>query len=772
MALWWDKTLNLTLDTISVLITQYNNTAVTRTTTIYEDVSSINISTLSDAQATAFSVLEPLDPEYEANGFALNNGTNAFVDGSFTAAYPTPYIGIQGFEYISVTQQDPQCPKGLQSAGQYFDTQGECACVMQTYMENPNQLQYAITSQITLSSTYYELGDPHPVGNDLNTHLEGPVPINNISYSDFIASVLGSEGFNKYRSCAFLDVGVGPPALMIPVAALTATTTSTVKSAGNYGVSSPSPGSPIAPIAPPQTSTPVAQPSVPLVEPTSDKKPQPESSTAQYVAPQTAAPAASPKVPIVNSPKLVEEQPSPPSPANSPVNEPAKAGPQGPVESPYDSSGTDQTGSNEGQPAVGPSDSSTNGQSNTGAQPAAGPTSDSNDSGGSDTGDTRPVPVVAVAISYAGSSITPDTSSYYSIPQIGKLSPGGSPVTTKKIVYSLAPSATALVSNGQTISLPTFAAAEPDTIKQAIAPALTFAGSTYTADSSSIIVVAGQSIVPGAPAITVSSTPISLAHGALVAVVGGTTQSLYHAVPTAYPEIKFAGETYTANADSVIYIQGQTLIPGSPAISIASTPISLAPGASVAVIAGQTQSLSAAGPTAGSAITFAGSTYTANAASAFVIEGQTLFSGSVITVSSTPISLATGGSFAVVAGLTQPLAVAPAPTGPPIFTFHGSTYTAGTGSDFLIGSQTLTEGGVVTVAGTPISYASNGRDVVVGTSTEAVKIGGLIMSGFGNGGASTTGPIQFTGGAMRCKGGLSLWSICTLFGGMVLLGLP
>ena len=704
MNLWWDSTLNLTLDTVLVQVTQYNNTAVAHTTTVYEDVSLVNASTLTEAQSMAFSILTAMDPEYEANGFALTNGTNAFVDGSFTVAYPTPFIGIQGFEFISVTQQDPHCPTGLQSADQYFGT--GCVCMMTNYMDNPDILQYAVTSQITLSSTYYEIENPHPVNNDLSQYIEGPISINNVSYSNFIKSVLGVEEFSKYKSCAFLDVGVGPPALMIPVSALTATTTATVKSAGNYGTPSPKPGSPVGPIGPPQTSIPAAPPLVPLVEPTPYKKPQPETPTTPDGASQSPVSVAPTLVPVVNSPKLAEASPSPLSPLNSWVNEPAKIAPPGRTESPSEGGGTDQSSGNGVQPAVGPSDGSGNGQSNTPSQPIAGPPSEINNGESSDTGNTKPRPAAAVAISYAGSSISPDISSHYSIPQIGELSPGGSPVTKDNIVYSLAPSATALISNGQRIPLPTFAAAVPDTIKQAAVPALTFGGSTYTADSSSRIVVAGQTIIPGAPAITVSSTPISLA-----------------------------------------------------------------PGASVAVIAGQTQSLSPAALAVTPVIKFGGSTYTEDAASAFAVAGQILTHGGVITVSSTLISLAAGASFAVIAGSTQSLALAPGPTALAKFTFNGSTYAAGIGSDFIVGSQTLTEGGVVTVAGTPISYASNGGDVIVGTSTEAVNIGGLIMSGFGNGGATTTGPIQFTGGAMRCEDELPWWLIWASLGGLMLLGL-
>lgn len=331
------------------------------------------------------------------------------------------------------------------------------------------------------------------------------------------------------------------------------------------------------------------------------------------MAPQTVAPVAEQPVPIVNKPLSSK------SPADGPVNAPAKAGSQGTVETPLESNGTSQTGSSGGQHAIGPSHSGSNSQSNTGAQSDAGSDSNNSNGGGSDTDDNQAVPDPVVGISYAGSSITPETFSHFNIPKIGKLNPGGSPVTINNVVFSLAPSATALVSNEQTISIPTFAAAAPGTMRQIAGPALKFTGSTYAADSSSIIVVAGQTIIPGAPAVTVSSTPISLAHGASVAIVGGTTQSLYHFVSTARPEMTFAGATYTANPDSATVIQGQTLIPGSPAITISNIPISLASGANIALIAGQTQSLFPR--------TFAGSTYTANAVSGFTIQGQTSVPG-------------------------------------------------------------------------------------------------------------------------------------------------
>ena len=67
----------------------------------------------------------------------------------------------------------------------------------------------------------------------------------------------------------------------------------------------------------------------------------------------------------------------------------------------------------------------------------------------------------------------------------------------------------------------------------------------------------------------------------------------------------------------------------------------------------------------------------------------------------------------------------------------------------MIDGQTLTRGGVITVQGTPISYAAGGTDVVVGTSTEAVGLKGSVISGFGVSSSTPGVGVQFTGKAPR-----------------------
>lgn len=91
-------------------------------------------------------------------------------------------------------------------------------------------------------------------------------------------------------------------------------------------------------------------------------------------------------------------------------------------------------------------------------------------------------------------------------------------------------------------------------------------------------------------------------------------------------------------------------------------------------------------------LTFQGSIYTPEASSSIIITGQTLRAGSqAITVSSTLISLAAGGSIAVVGANIQTLLGGAAPTVAPLLTFAGKTYTASS-SAFVDDGQTLEEG--------------------------------------------------------------------------------
>lgn len=125
-------------------------------------------------------------------------------------------------------------------------------------------------------------------------------------------------------------------------------------------------------------------------------------------------------------------------------------------------------------------------------------------------------------------------------------------------------------------------------------------------------------------------------------------------------------------------------------------------------------------------------------------------------MSGTRLSLASNGAYAVVGTSTEALAV----TSPPALTIGSQTITANSLSQYIIGAQTLTPGGVITVSGTRIFLAQGGTDVVVGTSTEA--LGGSVVvvggGGNGNGNGTSAGGEAFTGGAGDSRRrGRGLW---------------
>lgn len=278
-------------------------------------------------------------------------------------------------------------------------------------------------------------------------------------------------------------------------------------------------------------------------------------------------------------------------------------------------------------------------------------------------------------------------------------SPDAASTTGNPGIYSLAPAATALYSNG--IAVPILDSPPKPHV-------FSFEGSRYTADSASKLVIGGQTLQLGVPATTVNDRPPDM-------------------TAVAAPVLTFGGSSYTANLAGGIVVAGQTLAPGS-AIILFSTQISLLAGGSKAVVGASTQLLVPAGITSAPVIIIGGSTYTAYTSSNFVIEGETLIS------------------------------------------VDGATYTANASSDFVIAGQTLTPGGVITVSGTPVSYAAAGTHVVVGTSTEAVGLGGLIMSGFRTG-AQGTSAVAFTGDVPDRHTGKRLIALPLLASLMLLIAL-
>ena len=669
---WYSGEVPITLATVSVVLTQYDNYTVTGTTTVQDDVGKLNVSTISEVMSVASSILDVADlgnVDYPGlgGGVILANGTDGTIrdGGSTSIPYPTPYLKIDGFYLIS--------PPGV------------APCEM-TPPLFPLEAQSTLVS---LSNYYYSAISPAKFITG-NSDVENIVQFDNSSLSNFLASDAAlMSAYPELRTCYYVPAGFGPPAVKMSVSALTATTTATVKGISASTTQSPQPASPITHSAPVSTTVPPAS----LLNPS----PSPEVSSQALTNIPQPTPITTQDPSQDGNPSDQASQPNPAVNQDSTLRENTLG--NSPQSNPKATSGQPEGVDTVNSPLQGTSRQTL--ESEAQVQSPAAP-----------------------AISFQGSTIQADSSSQYNLPGIGNIRPGGEPVTTNNVVYSLVPSATAIVSNGNFIALPPISGLEESVGPNAV---LTFAGSAYTLDSSSNIVIADQTLKAGSEAITVSNTRVSLAPGASIAIIGSSTQSLKSGpARTGAPVIAYGDSTYTASS-SAFAIDGQKLTPGGQ-ITVSGTPISLASDASVAVIGSSTQNLRYAITTPAlvghdRVLSFDDSAITADSASAFIIAGETLTPGGEITVSGIPISLGPGASIAVVGSSTQQL-VTPTPTEERLLTFAGSTFTADRNSVFTIAGQTLSPGGVITVSGTPISLGPSATIAVIGSSTEILASAG------------------------------------------------
>jgi hypothetical protein len=305
----------------------------------------------------------------------------------------------------------------------------------------------------------------------------------------------------------------------------------------------------------------------------------------------------------------------------------------------------------------------------------------------------------------------------------------GSAVTVDGTTISLQSEGTAAVINGVTQSL-----------SQATATAvLNIGGKTYTAQSGTFV-IEGRTLKPGAM-ITVDGTTVSLAPDETTAVVNGITTTL--AQITAPAALTFGGRVYAAQTGSAYVIDGKTLTPGGIMTLAGETTVSLASSGSFIVINGVTSNIpgtAAATPT--SVLTVGGKTYTASSGS-YVIDGQALTSGGVITLSDgTTLSL--GASELIINGQTSTLPTVQS-ISPGIITIEGQTFTSLAGNtaapSYIINGQTLTY--IITLS----AGASTVEIQVLGSGGRVISTIYETLRGSGIGATTVTATQDVQGGA-------------------------
>ena len=228
----------------------------------------------------------------------------------------------------------------------------------------------------------------------------------------------------------------------------------------------------------------------------------------------------------------------------------------------------------------------------------------------------------------------------------------------------------------------------------------------------------------GSPIITTSPLPTS-------PVLTGSALTPTITFP---PALTIGAQAVTANALGQYIIGGQTLTAGG-VITLSGTRVSLSPDEVAVIVGSSTENLVM---TPHPDLTIGIQTVTANSLNQYIIGGQTLTPGGVLTLSGTRISLSPDETAVIVGSSTESLVITP----PPDLTIGSQTITANSLDQYIIGGQTLTPGGVITVSGTRVSLATDETALVVGTSTEIL---GQATDKAGVESNGTQGPLAFTG---------------------------
>ena len=207
----------------------------------------------------------------------------------------------------------------------------------------------------------------------------------------------------------------------------------------------------------------------------------------------------------------------------------------------------------------------------------------------------------------------------------GEVSENLSPVTVGGLTFSPVPSAAKGDDDTRTSNDPAANAEIYNPAASNLDPAtyITVGGETIAVDADAVS-VAGTTLKPGDPGVTIDGTPISL--GSSVFVVGSRTETFSPSPnpTTAQPSyITVGGQTVSISSNAIV-ADGTTLKPGDPGITVDGTILSL--GSSVLVFGSRTHNLNLPQPTptaAQSYVTMGGETI-AVAAGSIVVAGHTL----------------------------------------------------------------------------------------------------------------------------------------------------
>lgn len=325
-----------------------------------------------------------------------------------------------------------------------------------------------------------------------------------------------------------------------------------------------------------------------------------------------------------------------------------------------------------------------------------------------------------------------------------KLLPGGTPITISGTPVSLDPSGVLFIGSSSINLLAPTSSQNTFTV----------GGYTFIAESTGFK-LAGSTLLPGGAAITISGTPISLAPSGVL-IIGSSSIDL-PAKSSVSDVFTTNGLTFTAEPSAIV-VDGITLVPGGPAITVLGTPISLRAGNGAGVLIIGTSTINLPAHTLRSNLLTAGGLTFTSEPSALIVDGTTLLPGGPgATISGTPISLIAGEDSEILIIGTSTINLPTHASVPSILNVAGLTFTAQP-SGVAVNGFTLAPGGSgITVSGTPVSLEPGGSSLVVGSrevplATRSPTTGGSVTL------------LGFEGGEARSAGTPDFWHVAGLLG--------
>ncbi|KAK0894520.1 hypothetical protein LTR02_012254 [Friedmanniomyces endolithicus] len=355
------------------------------------------------------------------------------------------------------------------------------------------------------------------------------------------------------------------------------------------------------------------------------------------------------------------------------------------------------------------------------------------------------------AITVGGSTVTANVASEYVVGSSRTLQPGGSAVIVSGSTFSLAPSGTAIVVNGQTSPV-----AEQSSVGIPATGALSVGNSavTYSQLSQGGIVVGSQTLTAGGSAITVAGQQVSLASSGAVEVDGspaGTIAPTPLATGIATGVITNAGQifSYSELSEGGVVISSLTLAPGSSAATFGSQQVSVASNGVVEIDGSPAATIvpivTIGAQSAGTIVVGRHTrSYSELDSSGIIIGSQTLSAGgSAATVAGSLVSLAPNGVGKVDGTQSATIAIQSRSTGVVTVGSESLSY-AFSGAAAIVDSQRLAPGSTLVVDGATLTLAPSGSGIEVLPELSRDSSTGLTSS---TGSATISGAAQATSAA-------------------------